>query len=70
MALREITKKVLSLSEIPEDIREGHWIDGEEQTLYVEVHVEDGEDDLVDIWIKRFYPELVDEDSFFIHIDC
>lgn len=70
MALKTITKKVVSYSEIPEGlIPEDHWINEQEWNTYVECHIDDDEDDELSIWIKKTYPELVDEESFFIHLD-
>lgn len=35
----------------------------------VEVHLDDDEDDKLSMWLKEKYPELVDEDSFYIEMD-
>jgi hypothetical protein len=63
-------KKVLNISEIPEEVRERHWLSRHLIESYVEVHL-DGKDNLdtVDEWITKNYPELEEEDSFFIYID-
>ena len=36
---------------------------------FVEVHLTDDEDDDLSLWLKENYPELIDEDSFYIEID-
>ena len=71
MALTTITKKVLALSEIPEELREDHWLGDVNDVNYLEAHIDDeDEDDAITDWILEKYPELKDEESFFIHIDC
>jgi len=67
--LKEITKKVISYCEIPEKLTEKHWISEHHCDAYVEVHLDNSQDDNLSLWLKETYPELVDEDSFFIHID-
>ena len=73
MALKTITKKVVSYCEVPEGIiPEDHWVNHYGCDAYVEVHMEDedSEDpDPLDTWLRTTYPELVDEESFFIHLD-
>lgn len=71
MALTEITKKVVSYCEIPEELTEGHWISDHHPDAFVECHIDEEDEtiDKVQIWLLANYPELKDEDSFFIHID-
>ena len=71
MPLKTITKKVISYCEIPEGIiTENHWINHNSCDAYVEVHMDDTADaDPLDTWIRETYPELIDEESFFIHVD-
>ena len=68
MAIRTIKKKVISFTEIPEELRENHWISEYKPDCFVEVHVE-GETEPLDEWILGKYPELLQEDSFLIHMD-
>lgn len=70
MALTTITKKVVSYSEIPTNLTKDSWIN-ERDVAYLEVHLdgeETGKDDLSN-WLSEKYPELIDEDSFYIHMD-
>lgn len=67
--LKTITKKVVSYCEIPEEIEKPIWIEEASNDAYVECHIEDDEDNELNIWLRETYPELVDEESFFIHID-
>ena len=36
---------------------------------FVQVHLEEGEDDALSNWLKETYPELIDEEAFYIEID-
>jgi len=70
MSLKTITKKVVSYTEIPKEFTNNHWINERSDVEYVEVHIEDeGETDSLTDWLTENYPELKDEDSFFIHMD-
>lgn len=64
------TKKVVSYNEIPKNVLEGHWIQHYPFEDYVEVHIDPtNNDDPVSNWLETTYPELIDEDSFFIYMD-
>ena len=73
--LKTITKKVVSYCEIPEGIiPKGHWLNQHGCDAYIECHLEDDIEDVIegdelDDWLRETYPELIDEESFFIHID-
>lgn len=67
--LKTITKKVVSYCEIPEELTEEHWISEYMNGCFVEVHLDDDEDDKLSMWLKEKYPELIDEDSFYIEMD-
>ena len=69
MELATITGKVVSYCEIPEELTSNHWISEYYPDSYVQVHVEEEDEDKVSKWILNKYPELKDEDYFFIHID-
>ena len=70
MALERVNKLVVSYCEIPEKLTEGHWISENSCDSYVEVHIEEeGNRDELDKWLIENYPELEQEESFFIHLD-
>ncbi len=73
MALKEINLKVVSYCEIPEEITEEHWISEYMNGCFVEVHVDNGEEDEdldpLGQWIRETYPELKKENSFLIEMD-
>ena len=69
MELATITGKVISYCEIPSELTEDHWISDYPPDAYVQVHIEGEGEDKVSKWILNKYPELKDEDYFFIHID-
>lgn len=69
MELATITGKVVSYCEIPEELTSNHWISEYYPDSYVQVHIEGEDEDKVSKWILNKYPELKDEDYFFIHID-
>lgn len=71
MALKTITKKVVSYCEIPEEITENHWINEHHSDAYVEVHIDEETHvpDKIQDWLVENYPELIEEESFFIHMD-
>ena len=68
LQLKQITGKVVSYCEIPEEITEGHWISEYMNGCFVQVHLED-DDDALSNWLKETYPELIDEEAFYIEID-
>jgi hypothetical protein len=63
-------KKVVNVSEVPEELTKDHWIKRNLIETYVEVHIDpsDNEDSVGD-WLGNTYPELIEEDSFFIYMD-
>lgn len=73
MALKTITKLVVDYSEIPSELTQNHWLNEHTDVEYYEVHIEldeDGSsDDPLQDWLAATYPELVDENSFYIHMD-
>lgn len=70
MALKTITKKVLSYSEIPNNIDVPEFIVNADDGLLIECHLDDSTlNNELDDWILKNYPELKDEESFFIEID-
>jgi hypothetical protein len=72
MELKTINKKVLSYSDIPDDIKKPYWLmKMGEAFSFVECHIDDDPEELDDeltIWLRENFPELEKEESFFIHI--
>ena len=68
LQLKQITGKVVSYCEIPEEITEGHWISEYMNGCFVQVHLEE-DDDALSNWLKETYPELIDEEAFYIEMD-
>ncbi len=69
MSLERINKLVVSYCEIPEDIKKPDWIEEASNDAYVECHLDGDNESPLDEWLVATYPELKEEDSFFIHID-
>lgn len=68
--LTEITKKVINRSNIPEEFTRFAWFNVYAKDSLVEAHISDqGEHDGLHKWFLENYPELEDEESFFIKID-
>ena len=69
---KEIKGKVVSYCEIPEELTEGHWISEYMSGCFVQCHIADDRDvelSPLDKWLIETYPELQDEEYFFIEID-
>ena len=72
MTLKTVTKFVIPFDTIPQELVKEHWILKYPQHAFAEVHIDDEdeeEDDALTKWIKKEYPELKDQNSFFIHIN-
>lgn len=67
--MEEIKGKVVPFSEIPKDVLEGHLLN-EYMTFrhtFAQFHIDETEDDdKVSEWLLSKYPELKDEEYFFI----
>jgi hypothetical protein len=70
MALTTLTKKVLNFSEIPNSVKKDHWLTLIDNIELKEVHIENDPQDKDPVvnWINTIYPELQDEDSFYINL--
>jgi hypothetical protein len=66
--MRTITRSVIKLSEIPEELQNDLLV-GWKLHTYVEFHIDDDEDDAFTSWLLTKYPTLRRKISFFIHID-
>lgn len=67
--MKEIKGKVVSYCEIPEELTENHWLNDYSPGCYVMAHIDESEDDLVSKWLLENYPDLKDEEYFFVEID-
>jgi len=68
--LKEITRKVVSYCDIPEDIDKG-WLDDLGCDVYTEYSLSSDpkfSKTELDEWLEKTYPELIDTE-FLIHID-
>lgn len=67
--MKTITKSVIKLSEIPEELHE-HLLCGPVAVpTYEEYHIDDSEHDPLTLWLLEKYPTLKRKISFLIHID-
>lgn len=68
--LTEICAKVLPLSDIPEELLIGSWLNDFPKGCLVEVHIDEEEPhDSLDVWLLTNFPKLDDDNSFLINID-
>lgn len=68
--LETITKKVVKYSNIPEELTEPSWLSEKPTGTLVECHLDNIEPfEPLDLWFLENYPELFEEESFFIKID-
>jgi hypothetical protein len=67
--MRTITKSVINLSEIPEELQKNELLLGHKKYTLVEFHIDDSENDLLTLWLLNSYPTLKRKISFFIYID-
>ena len=65
----EVTKTVIKLSEIPEELQKHDILLGHKVYTYLEVHIDDSENDALTLWLLSKYPTLKKKISFFIKID-
>lgn len=67
--MEKMTKSVIKLSEIPEELHE-HLLCGPTAVpTYEEYHIDDSEPDALTLWLLDKYPTLKRKISFLIHID-
>ena len=67
--MKTITKSVIKLSEIPENLQKDQVFIGHKIHTYAEFHIDDLEQDELTLWLINEYPELKRKVSFLIHID-
>lgn len=67
--MKTITKSVIKLSDIPEELHE-HLLCGPSVVpTYEEYHIDNSEPDALTSWLIEKYPTLKRKISFLIHID-
>ena len=68
--MKEIKGKVVSYCEIPEKLLEGdnNWLNEFPTNCYVEVHIDEFDDDELSKWLMKEYPGI-EQDTFYIEID-
>jgi hypothetical protein len=67
--MKQITKSVIKLSEIPEHLQKDEILQGHKAHTYAEFHIDDSEQDELTMWLLSQYPTLKRKTSFLIHID-
>jgi hypothetical protein len=67
--METITKSVIKLSEIPDDLQKTECLIGHKIHTYAEFHIDDSEKDELTLWLLTKYPNLKRKISFLIHID-
>lgn len=67
--MKQITKSVIKLSEIPQHLQQDEILQGHKVHTYAEFHIDDSEQDELTLWLLSQYPTLKRKTSFLIHID-
>ena len=67
--METITKSVIKLSELPEQLQNDKLFNGYKLHTYAEFHIDDSEKDYLSLWLVKTYPTIKRKISFLIHID-
>ncbi len=67
--MRTITKSVIKLSEIPEELQKCKSLLGHKEHTYAEFHLFKDDYSPLGLWLLKTYPTLSRKISFLIHID-
>jgi hypothetical protein len=67
--MKKITKSVIKLSELPEDLQKNEIFNGHKIHTYAEFHIDDTKPDDLTLWLIKNYPTIKQKISFLIHID-
>ena len=67
--MKKITRSVIKLSEIPEDLQKNKIFNGHKIHTYAIFHIDDSEEDDLSLWLIKNYPTIKRKISFLIHID-
>lgn len=67
--MKTMTKSVIKLSEIPEELQQTKELIGHKIHSYQEFHIDGENHDALTLWLLEKYPTLKRKISFLIHID-
>lgn len=67
--MKTVTKSVIKLSEIPENLQRNEIFIGHKIHTYAIFHIDDSEEDELSLWLIKNYPTIKRKTSFLIHID-
>jgi hypothetical protein len=67
--MKTITRSVIKLSEIPEELQKCDELIGHKIHTYAEFHMDDEVNTGLGVWLINSYPTLKRKISFLIHID-
>lgn len=67
--MKKITRSVIKLSELPENLQKNEIFDGLKIHTYAEFHIDNSEKDELSLWLIETYPTITKKISFLIHID-
>lgn len=67
--MKTITKSVIKLSELPEQLQKDEVFNGHKLHTYAEFHIDNTEKDKLSLWLIEKYPTIKMKVSFLIHID-
>jgi hypothetical protein len=67
--MKKITRSVIKLSELPEQLQSNEVFDGHKINTYAEFHIDNSEKDELSLWLIEKYPTITMKVSFLIHID-
>jgi hypothetical protein len=67
--MKTITKSVIKLSELPEQLQNDEVFNGHKLHTYAEFHIDESEKDELSLWLIETYSTIKRKISFLIHID-
>ena len=67
--MKTITKSVIKISEIPEELQKSKALLGHKEHTYAEFHLFKDDHSPLGLWLLKTYPTLSRKISFLIHID-
>jgi dsDNA-binding SOS-regulon protein len=67
--MKKVTKSVIKLSEIPENLQRNKIFIGHKIHTYAIFHIDESEEDELSLWLIKNYPTIKRKTSFLIHID-